>query len=242
MFDSHKAAMDEKTSKFYAKVRKYGGWQAVPADRLHAIFVEVVKPTEMGFVFAKRGYWARRIDGDISHVIKLDALKGGAYGLSYGLSLSYVPYPYVPTLRWHRTLRSVRLDLHEQPQVHLADPADPAPDTEFCVADTGLGERCFREELERGWTRCSPRICAWFDAARSFAGIVERCTANLAVKHTWIGYVPGARLVRAFTYAKMGQLNEAKADLEVYLEKHQEGAEARANLYAALDKIASKSP
>jgi hypothetical protein len=64
-----------------------------------------------GFVMAKRGYLARQIDADIFHIIKLDALKGRAYGFSYGLSLSYVPYPYVPKLKWHKSLKSVSLQL-----------------------------------------------------------------------------------------------------------------------------------
>jgi aspartyl/asparaginyl-tRNA synthetase len=86
----------------------------VPAEKVHSIFSDVLNPAELGFILAKRGTWARQIDADIFHVIKLDALKGGAYGLSYGLSLSYVPYPYVPQLKWHRTLKSVSLDLREQ--------------------------------------------------------------------------------------------------------------------------------
>ena len=61
----------------------------VSAERIHSIFLDVLKPTEMGFASAKRGHWARQIDGDIFQVIKMDALKGGAYGLSYRLSLSY---------------------------------------------------------------------------------------------------------------------------------------------------------
>lgn len=232
--------MDGNAKKFYAKVEKYGGWQQVPAERIHSIFVDVLKPAEMGFVLAKRGYWARQINADIFHVIKLDALKGGAYGLSYGISLSYVPYPYVPKLKWHKTLKSVSLDLREQPQVHLMDPALPAIDTEFCVANALLGERCFREELEKGWTRCSPRISAWFGATHTFAGILDKCGEHLARSQSGIQYVPGARLVRAFTYAKMGRLNEAKIQLDTFLNDYHEGVEARANLYAGLDQVSPK--
>lgn len=233
--------MDDKFKSFYSKVAKYGGWQQVSAERVHAVFVDVVKPADLGFVLAKRGYWARQIDADICHVIKLDALKGGAYGLSYGLSLSYVPYPYVPKLRWHRSLKSVSLDLREQPQVHLADSEHLVPEGSFCVASIMLGEGCFREELERGWKFCSPRISAWFDATRSCAGILEKCAEHLGRTQQAIRYVPGARLVRAFTYAKMGRCNEATAELDIFLEEHQEGALATANLSAALTQVNSKT-
>src|SRR5437899_10111610 len=113
----------------------------------------------MGFASAKRGHWARQIDGDIFQVIKMNALKGVAYGLSYGLSLSYVPYHYVPKLKWHRTLKSVSLDLSEQIQAHLVD-SQHSSDTESYVPSILLGQKCFREELENTWALCSPKIFA----------------------------------------------------------------------------------
>ena len=239
LLDESDSDMVDRSKEFYTKVDKYGGWQQVAAERIHSLFLDVVKPVEMGFVPAKRGYWARHVDADIFQVIKIDALKGGAYGLSYGLSLSYVPYPYAPKLRWHRTLKSVSLDLREQPQVHLVHTAHPATDKELCVASTLLGERCFHEELESGWAICSPRISDWFDTTRSFTGILEKCDEHLARCESGIRYLPGARLVRAFTYAKMGRLSEAKTELETFLDEYNEGIEAKTNLYAALYRVGS---
>jgi hypothetical protein len=232
--------MDGKARELYAKVEKYGGWQQVPADKIHSIFIDVLRPAEMGFVLAKRSYWARQIDADIFHVIKLDALKGGAYGLSYGVSLSYVPYPYVPKLKWHRTLKSVSLDLREQPQVHMVDSIHKTPETGTCTAFSMLGEKCFREELEKVWALSSPRMAAWFDSTRDFAGILAKCGEHLAIDQSGIRYLPGARLVRAFTYANTGRPNEAKLDVDIFLEEGGEGVEARANLYEALRQVSSK--
>src|SRR5260370_5627343 len=177
--------MVDRSKEFYKKVDKYGGWQQVPAERIHSLFLEVVKPVEMGFVLANRGCWARHVDADIFQVIKIDALKGGAYGLSYGLSLSYVPYPYAPKLRWHRTLKSVSLDLREQPQVHLVHTAHPTTDKELCVASTLLGERCFHEELESGWAICMPNISYMFDSTCSFNTIHEMSAENLSRFASW---------------------------------------------------------
>jgi len=108
--------VDLNTKRLYAKVEKYGGWRQVPANRIYEIFVEIIQPGEIGFVKLRRGFLARKIDEDIGHAIKLDALKGASYGISYGLTLSYVPYPYVPKLRWHRTAKSTELALRDQPQ------------------------------------------------------------------------------------------------------------------------------
>ncbi len=139
--------MEEKSQKLYAKVEKYGGWKQVPAEAVHSIFEEIVNPTRLGFVKAKRGYLARRIDDDITHVLKLDHLKGSACGIAYGASLSYLPYPYVPSVRWHRTLRSASVDLCEQPQVDWLDLNAGSYSAESHIATTMLGEKCFREEL-----------------------------------------------------------------------------------------------
>jgi hypothetical protein len=230
--------MDDGVKTFYDKVEKYGGWQQVPAERIYSIFSETLRLVEPGFVIAKRGYWARQIDSDIFHIIKLDPLKGSAYGLSYGLSLSYVPYPYVPKVRWHRSLKSVSLDLREQPQVHWGDSVDGKNPIKSYTATSLLGEKCFREELENAWTLGSQRITAWFESTRNFAGILEKCEQHLNKSQTGIQYIPGPRFVRAFTYAKTGRSNEAEAELEIFLDEHEEGVEARANLYAALRKIA----
>jgi hypothetical protein len=226
--------MDDKIKKFYAKVEKHGGWQQVPAEKIYSIFSETLKPGETVFVTAKRGHLARQIDADIFHILKLDALKGGAYGFFYGLSLSYVPYPYAPKVKWHKSLKSVSLDLREQPQVHWVDSKGDKTAIESYLATSMLGEKCFREELEKAWTLSSQRINAWFDSARNFAGIHMKCEEHLARSQTGIRYLPGPRLVRAFTYAKTGRSKEAEAELELFLNEYQEGDVARANLYAAL--------
>jgi hypothetical protein len=210
----------------------------VPAERIYSIFNETLNPAQAGFVLAKRGYLAKQIDEDIFHIIKLDALKGRAYGFSYGLSLSYIPYPYLPKVRWHKSLKSVSLDLREQPRIHWVDSKIGETPIESYLATSMLGEKCFREELLNAWTLCSQRINAWFDSARDFTGILEKCELHLAKAQTGIRYLPGPRLVSAFTYAKTGRSDEAKVELELFLDEYKEGDEARANLYAALCDIA----
>jgi hypothetical protein len=233
--------MDEKAEKFYAKVEKYGGCQVVPAERIHAIFEEILRPGEMGFALAKKGFWARRTDEDITSVIKLEKLKGGAYGMAYGVSLSYVPYPYVPKLKWHKTLKSVWLDLSERPQVHLFGKDSADKDSDRYEASGLLGERCFREDMTRVWKLSSAYIYSWFEETRTLEGVLKKCREHLDRERPgMIRYVPGARLVRAFTLARAGRADEAKAELEIFLREHQEGDLARANLTAALEQIKTR--
>lgn len=230
--------MDEKAKKFYAKVEKYGGWQEVPAERVHAIFEEILQPRETGFALAKKGFWARRVDDEITDVIKLEKLKGGAYGMAYGVSLAYVPYPYVPKLKWHRTLKSVSLDLSECPQVHLFKENSAADGPGVYIASGMLGERCFREEMARAWELSAAHIHAWFEETRTFDGILKKCGEHLdRDRPGMIRYLPGARLISAFTLARTGHADEAKQELETFLKEYQENEVARANLTAALEQV-----
>lgn len=234
--------MDEKAKKFYAKVEKYGGWQDVPAERVHAIFEEILRPGDMDFAQARKGVWARRVDEDITHVLKLEKLKGGAYGMAYALSLSFVPYPFVPTLKWHRTLKSVSLDLSERPQVHLYKEESRTDDQGHYTASGILGERCFREEMARAWELSSTHIRAWFEETCTLNGVLKKCAERLDRERPgMVRYLPGPRLVRAFTLARTGQKDEAKAELDKFLKEYQESDAARSNLTAALQQIQARS-
>lgn len=228
-----------RSESFYAKVQKYGGWAQTPTERIYAVFEDIVDPSRIGFSIAKRGYLARRIDDDIAHVLKLSAFKGRAYGLSYGVSLSYVPYPYAPEVKWHRTMKSVSLDLFEQPQEHMTRSEDWPGGFEF-TATSMLGETCFREELDSIWRRISTNVLAWLDATRSLGQVLSRCDEHLAWNWRGPRHSPEARLVRAFTQARMGRLGEARTDLERFLTETEGGEEARANLSGALEKVSGQ--
>lgn len=230
--------MDERSKSFYAKVAKYGGWQQVPSEHIRQIFADTLKPEKMGFALVRPNLWARLVNPDIFHLIRMDALKGGGRGISYGLSLSFVPHPYLPKVTWHKTLKSVSFDLREQPQVHLLDSARAAGRTEDLVAGTMLGEKCFQDELENIWRFCSPRIAQWFDSTRDLPGVLAKCDDHLRQRRLGeIQYVPDERLVRAFTHVKMGRFDEAKQDLDAFLDEQQEGSVSRANLYTAFETL-----
>jgi hypothetical protein len=229
--------MDEKSERFYAKVEKYGGWNQVPAGVVHAIFEEIVKPAGIGFVNARRGYLARKINDEISHVIKLDALKGAAYGVSYGVSLSYVPYPYVPKVRWHRTLKSVSLDLCEQPQNWEQEARDPHGDEHLYIATSMLGEVCFREEFGRAWQDAAARIEKWFARTVTLENILSRCNEQKLREEGGVRRLPEAELVHALTLGRLGCAEEASAELRRFLSQSAAGQEAQINLFAALEQI-----
>ena len=233
--------MDDKTRRFYDKVEKYGGWQQVSAKRIYAIFEEILDPAKMGFVSAKPGLLARPIDSDITRVIKLRALKGAAYDICFGVSLSYVPYPYAPNLKWHRTLKSANLDLFEEPQVDWwrASQRKKAEVNPY-LAQVSLGEKCFREELSRAWKATSAQALSWFAEAGSLQEILRKCAAHLSRKQDGVRHLPGPRLVSAFTLGKVGRRDEANSELNKFFDEYQQDPQARANLQSALQLISSR--
>ena len=231
--------MKQKIDAFYKKVEKYGGWQQVPAERVYALFQEVVQPTKLGFAAGKPGIVARPVDGDIAHVLKLRPLKGAAYDICFGLSLSYVPYPYVPKLKWHRTVKSANLDLFEAPQVHWAfdGASENAEEVNPYLISVSLGDKCFREELSRAWEKSSPQANSWFEATRSLESVAQKCVEQLRRKQDGVRHLPGARLVHAFTLAKLGQREKAESELVTFLKEYQETEQASTNLRSALQGI-----
>jgi hypothetical protein len=158
--------------------------------------------------------------------------------MAYGVSLAYLPYPYTPKLKWHRTLKSVSLDLFEQPQVHLLIGNSAAEDPDRYLASSTLGERCFREEMSRAWGLSSAHIHSWFVETRTLDGVLKKCADHLAeARPEMIRHLPGARLVGACTFARTGRADEAKQEVEIFLQEYQEGNVARASLTAALEQV-----
>ncbi len=230
--------MNEKAERFYRKVAKYGGWREVPAQRIHAVLEEIVQPGRMGFTVARPGLFANPLDRNITHVIKLRRLKGAACDICFGVSLSYVPYPFLPRVRWHRTLKSAGLDLFCAPQVDGRTQADAtAADENPYFITIGLGEQCLRDEMSRAWEKSSPLAASWFEGTRSLEGILRECSLQIGRSGVGVKYLPGARLVAAFTLARLGRKVEADSELRKFSEEYQEGAEAMANLNAALVRV-----
>ena len=226
--------MKDKIEAFYQKVEKYGGWQHVGAEKIYVIFDEVIRPEKLGFEAAKPGMLVRPVDRDIAHVLKLRPLKGAAYDICFGVSLSYVPYPYVPKLKWHRTMKSTNLDLFAAPQIEWGEKGEEA--NPYLIS-ASLGEKCFREELCRAWEKSSTQAQAWFEATRTLQGIAQKCAEQLSRKQDGVRYLPGARLVRAFTLAKLGQRAESESELARFLEEYHETEQARTNLRSALQEM-----
>jgi len=233
--------MKDKIKEFYDKVDKYGGWSAVPASRVSEIFMEATQPERIGFTALKPGLLAQAVDSEMTRVIKLQRLKGDAYTFLFGLSLTFVPYPYEPQLKWHRTQKSLNLDLCEWPHLYWGESPQGREQAEALQVTSMLREKCLQEEIQRAWAGLYPLMKDWFERTSSRDGILKRCDQHLARPRGGVQFLPGARLVKAFTLAKAGMREAATRELERFFEEYREGEEARKNLYKALDQIISET-
>lgn len=89
------------------------GLVEVGAERRHELFNEHTRLEREGFTEVRRGYFVREGGPEISHVLHHHTGKHSTY-VTWGLSLAFVPHEFGAHIRFHRTLKSARMDLFNQ--------------------------------------------------------------------------------------------------------------------------------
>jgi hypothetical protein len=100
------------------RAKKYG-YEMVSASKVYDAFNTIAPPSLPRFAVLKEGQLVREVCSDIVHLINLSATKGGRYTFRWGVSLTYVPHEWDPKPKFHRTLKSARFDLFEDPYEFL---------------------------------------------------------------------------------------------------------------------------
>ncbi|NBV24814.1 MAG: hypothetical protein EBS05_23205 [Proteobacteria bacterium] len=203
-----------------------------------SIFESVVSPCITDFIGVRKGVFAKRIDEDICHVLTFkQGARAPVYSLRFGwgVSLSFVPHKWDDGCKFHRTLKSARRDLFDYEHNLIKD--DPA--TKFFAyneLDMMHGEVCFRDDLVRAWKNLEPVIRAWLGSITSLEGVLKQ--ARFQMNHyNW----DSAKLVYAFTLARMGRLEEGLIALEE-LRKLEHRFYSSDELPKAFRKIAKGNP
>jgi hypothetical protein len=152
--------------------------------------------------------------------------------------LSYVPHKWEGACKFHRTLKSARLDLFETDGVLIKD-IYSAETLEY-GATFFHGEKCFHDELVRAWKNLEPIIRNWFSSVTTLDDVLAK--AKFQLNHpTYKGYHhhnPDPKLVYAFTLAKTGRFQEGLIALEE-LRKSQSSFYSSDELPKALRQIAT---
>lgn len=168
------------------------------------------------------------------HVVKLQAMKGGAYQPVWGASFAFMPHTWKPKAKFHRTLKGARLDLFERPT-----PSKRARRElwEIGSISTLHGEGYMRATLTSMWADTEASIVDWFSRAENLAGCLKIARDQcLSSEWNYATHFPNPNLVHAFLLAKLGNVEEGKTELAAYCAGREDDA-SFAELERALGQV-----
>jgi hypothetical protein len=160
-----------------------------------------------GWERIRDGAWTAPLADGIRGLVHLERLKGSSYRLNWGLSLAWVPHMTPTGTSLHRTARSAHRDLWED-----------GPTFVYAYIDGSVVY--VPAEVERIWREAWPAAQAFFAAATTPEEVLALAERQVA-EDGWAMTVhyPSPLHVVAFTQARLGRAEEARASLERELEK-----------------------
>lgn len=224
---------DERIEYFNHLNRKYG-IQFVSAETIYRVFEEIVQPTQLGFLPIRKGVYAQIVNNDITHLLKLVALKGTLYTLKWGLSLSYVPHEWRKGLRWHKSFKSSQFDLFCLANEGVYHGADWRELISYLI-QTSNGEEYLRLTTKTMWGALRQEVINWFSSTQTLQSVLQKADEQVKSKPNY--HSPEPLLVYAFTLARLGELEKAKDTVAKVFSSSKEPLEYEQNLKLALEKI-----
>jgi hypothetical protein len=221
---------DDIGAELRQRVARYG-WEQVPIAQLRDRFDRVAALDRDGFEQIKPGVVARIVEDGIVQLAKLLSLKDGTYSLHWGVSLPWMPHEFQPKPKWHRTLKSARMDLFEWP---LTLPPAPGESPNEWYVNLSHGPQYMEVTFDAMWRRLGPRMNAFFERVRTAAAVMATAQAQCADKDNTYHHDPHPQLVLAFTAAQRGDPTAAAQALDHYWRERGDYAPAPREFLAAL--------
>lgn len=218
--------------KYLAEIAKKYGHGSVPFSRVYPHFEDITRVMDRGFESIGTGLYAKSINDNIVHLMKVYFTKGGGCDIRWGVSLSFVPHKWEKKLQWHRTLKSSRFDLTELSSLYFHT-GDWRKDEELS-ASVLYGETFFRKSLQVLWQRVQHGIEDWFNATTDVNGVLARATEHTTRTKIMLPY---PELICAFCLARLGLMQESDIALQKFLGKSKETPESIQHLEQAINKI-----
>jgi hypothetical protein len=167
--------------------------------------------TAVGFVWATDLKWVRSVDGEIRHVVEAFAGRHGARVPRWGVSLDFVPHVVGSAIRWHRTLKTARIDLGYEPH-NFQDEWDF--EGQSWVIWPNLGHPTPAERAASIAEQLGVTALPWLDridGLLSLPAAFEREEAREGGQFGFDNYIQ-YRLAYAFTLARLGREDRAEAE------------------------------
>lgn len=222
----------DRNIKFAQSVAREYGYEMVAAAAARDAFEAHSKLADRGFVQVSPGTFCREVGPSLVHMVKLEAPKGGIYAPRWGVSLSFVPHAWNPKARYHRTLKSARLDLFERHPKSINRIKSELWDVG--AISVLHGDAYMRATLRSMWSDYEPSITDWFVHAIDLESCLEIAREQTASGDwTYRTHYPSPRLVLAFLLAKLGRNDEAKSELALYCAADREDEVSRGELERA---------
>jgi hypothetical protein len=167
---------------------------------------EVVGTSLAGFQTVKSGRYARLESQDVIQVVQLKAWKGESYTIAWGVSLAFVPDRLALPLRFHRTLKSARLDLWEDSLI-LAERLGRSTDDGVISALEGV--EAVRHQFQAAWRLVESHAQSWWLRSRNLDGVLALADALAADSDLDMIRFPPPDAVAALVCARIGRPGEA---------------------------------
>jgi hypothetical protein len=180
-----------------------GSPELVSAERARHLIGAALQPLVAEFEHVRGLLWAKRLSSGIRAVVDVQALKGGQFGIRYGVCCDWVPHRHGDLYRWHRTPKQTRLDLWVD---HFS--VDPEPLQWIPRLE---GEKQLRRQAAKAVQQVAKSAAAWWCATGSEAGVLSEAYRQAA--NAFDIHEPRARFVVAFTHARLGDLPAAQHEL-----------------------------
>lgn len=221
--------------KYLAELGRKYGHESVPFSRVYPHFEEITGIMERGFEPLGTGLYAKPINDDIVHLVKVFFTKGGGCIIRWGVSLSFVPHKWNKKPQWHRTLKSSQFDLSEFSSVYFH--SGKWRQDEELAASVLHGEKFLHVSLQVLWRRTEQGIADWFDSTTDVQGVLSKATEHTSRTPRGLAPLPYPELICTFCLARLGRSEESQTAFQAFLVKSKETPESIVNLQTAIEKI-----
>jgi hypothetical protein len=169
-----------------------------------AVVADVIQPLTEHMAELRLGFWAVASTAEIRPVFVISEYKGAALGLTYAVSLAWVPHFHGDRCSWHRTVKQSRMDLRVEQRAFDGDMS--------AVTMNRLGgEERLRKQAQLAVERVGPEAISWWDSLSDPSAILTEALRQSRVPTL---HHPDPGYVAAFTHARLGDLHAARSMLE----------------------------
>jgi hypothetical protein len=174
----------------------------------------------------RRGIWALPLAADTTGLLTVDHWKGGSFSIGYGVCCAWVPFSH----RGGRKMEHPRTLKQSVPHLWVDHFTIDTPDPLYISQLHGVDR--LQRQAQAAVHEAGTTARRWWAVTSTPDGVLEEARRQAA--HSFDIHWPSARLVAAFTLARLGDLAAARVELDPILDSMSGTDDARAEQLATL--------